>query len=47
MPRANSVYQQTLANLTEKIEEALEESWQVQVNIEGLRFSFSIPNWWG
>ena len=43
MPRANSVYQQTLANLTEKIEEALEESWQVQVNIEGLRFSFFHP----
>lgn len=42
-PRANSVYNKTLMTLTEKIEEALEEHWLIQVDIEGLRFSFFRP----
>ncbi len=43
IPRANSIYNKTMAALTEKVEEALEETWLVQVDIEGLRFSFFRP----
>lgn len=42
-PQVNSVYEKTLATLTEKVEEALEESWKVQVEIERMHLSFFRP----
>ena len=47
IPRASSIYSKTMAALTEKVEEALEETWLVQVDIEGLRFSFFRPEFVG